>query len=165
MTLVSKRLILLVLLALMAGNTALAKGNYHVEVVIFKHNGSAAGQNLEPIIDIPNFSATWPHRNVYLNSFASKISASPEYQLITHTSWGQKSASYNESGAKQFTENNISGFIKVFAKQLLIVDLNLNFQGHLLKERRRLKLDEIHYFDNAGFGVLMQVSRSGAPTS
>jgi len=42
----------------------------------------------------------------------------------------------------------------------LKTEIELSYKGHLIKERRRLKLDEIHYFDNAGFGVLLRVSRS-----
>ena len=163
MMLFFKHLALILLLTALSTQTALAKGNYHVEVIIFKHNGSAPGQNRELITDIPSFSDTWPHKNVYLRNHARKINASPDYQLISHTSWGQQSAPYNKSAAKEFVQENLYGFIKVFAKQLLLTDIKLNFEGHLLEERRRLKLDEIHYFDNAGFGILMQISRSQLP--
>jgi len=97
--------------------------------------------------------------NRYLANSAKKIANSPDYQLISHQSWGQKSASYGSSAAKTFTQTGLNGFIKIYAKQLLLTEITLNFQGHLLKEKRRLKLNDVHYFDNAGFGVLMRVSR------
>ena len=82
-----------------------------------------------------------------------------KYRILTHTAWGQKAADYNSSAAKQLAIAGMSGYVKVFAKQLLFADIKLNFEGHSISERRRLKLNELHYFDNQGFGVLMRVSR------
>lgn len=136
-----------------------ARGNYHVEVIVFKQLGSNPGNRPPTFTDVPSFSKTWQSNNVYLNTYAQKMRNSGKYQILTHTAWGQKSAPYNKSAAKAFEVNGISGFIKVFATQLLIADLKLNFEGHTLSERRRLKLNEVHYFDNNGFGVLMRASR------
>ena len=151
----------LMLLAMIgAAPAAYAKGNYHVEVVIFKQLGSSPGSRPPSFYDLPSYSSTWQSKNVYLNTYANKMRRSGKYEILTHTSWGQKSASYNGSAAKRLTANGLSGYIKVFAKQLLITDVKLSFEGHTLSERRRLKLNEVHYFDNSGFGVLMRVSRT-----
>jgi len=139
---------------------AFAKGNYHVEVVIFKHSGSQPSDQSAPISRIPSYANTWKMKNRYLSTSAKKIANSPDYQLISHQSWGQKSASYGSSAAKTLTQKGLNGFIKIYAKQLLLTEITLNYQGHLIKEKRRLKLNDVHYFDNAGFGVLMRVSRS-----
>ncbi len=144
---------------LAAAPAAFAKGNYHVEVIVFKQLGSSPGNRPPSFSDVPSFSSTWQSKNVYLNTHANKMRRSGKYQILTHTAWGQKSASYNSSAAKRLTANGLSGYIKVFAKQLLITDVKLSFEGHTLSERRRLKLNEVHYFDNNGFGVLMRVSR------
>ena len=136
-----------------------ARGNYHVEVIIFKQQGSAPGNKPPEFTNAPNFAKTWPSKTVYLNSHAQKMRNSGKYQILTHSAWGQRSASYNKSAAKTLAINGISGFIKIYATQLLIADIKLNFEGHALSERRRLKLNEVHYFDNNGFGVLMRVSR------
>lgn len=146
------------LLSLFASD-AYAKGNYHVEVIVFKQLGSNQGNRPPTFTDVPSFSTTWQSKNVYLNRQANSMRNSGKYQILTHTAWGQKSASYNKSAAKTLTAAGVSGFIKVFATQLLIADVKLNFEGHKLSERRRLKLNEVHYFDNKGFGVLMRVSR------
>ncbi len=136
-----------------------ARGNYHVEVIVFKQQGSTPGNRPPTFADELNSAKTWQSKNVYLNTYASKMRNSGKYQILTHTAWGQKSAPYSKSASKKFFSNGISGFIKVFATQLLIADIKLNFEGHSLSERRRLKLNEVHYFDNNGFGVLMRVSR------
>ena len=150
---------LIFLLFIASFTEAHAKGNYHVVVIVFKQLGSNPGNNPPTFTDVPSFSSTWQSKNVYLNTYASKMRNSGKYQILTHTAWGQKSASYNKSAAKTLTSNGVSGFIKVFATQLLIADIKLNFEGHTLSERRRLKLNEVHYFDNNGFGVLMRASR------
>lgn len=137
-----------------------ANGNYHVEVIIFKQPGSAPGNQTPNLTTLPSFSSTWKSRNIYLNSAAAKIRNSGKYQILTHTAWGQKSASYKQSAAQKINTNGLNGFIKVFAKQLLFTDVKINFEGHTISERRRLKLNEVHYFDNQGLGVLMRVSRS-----
>lgn len=138
---------------------AYARGNYHVEVIVFKQLGSNPGNRPPTFTDLPSFSSTWKGNNVYLNRYAKNMRDSGKYQILTHTAWGQKSAPYNKSAAKALNIAGISGFIKIFATQLLIADIKLNFEGHKLSERRRLKLKEVHYFDNNGFGVLMRVSR------
>ena len=139
---------------------AYAKGNYHVEVIVFKQlDSTTVGSRPPEFTNVPNFSNTWQSKNIYLNTFAAKMRSSRRYEVLTHSSWGQKSASYNESAAKSLTVAGINGFIKVFATQLLLADIKLNFEGHTISERRRLKLNEIHYFDNVSFGVLMRVSR------
>ena len=136
-----------------------AKGNYHVEVIVFKQLGSNPGERSPEFKNLPSFSSTWQSKNVYLNSIAARMRNSGKYQILTHTAWGQKSASYNRSAAKRLSIAGLNGFIKVFATQLLFTDVKLNFEGHSVSERRRLKLNEVHYFDNEGFGVLIRVSR------
>ena len=42
---------------------------------------------------------------------------------------------------------------------LLFANLDIDFKGLRLKEKRRLKLNEKHYFDHPKFGILLQVSR------
>jgi len=136
-----------------------AAGNYHVEVIVFKQVDSGPGNRTATLNSIPNFSSTWPSKTIYLNKYASSMRFYQKYRILTHTAWGQKTASYNGSAAKQIAVAGMGGYIKVFAKQLLFADVKLNFEGHSISERRRLKLNEVHYFDNQGFGVLMRVSR------
>ena len=136
-----------------------ASGNYHVEVIVFKQVDSRPGNRPDTFNTIPNFSSTWPSKTIYLNKYVNSMRFYQKYQILTHSAWGQKSASYNNSAAKQLAIAGMSGYIKVFAKQLLFADVKLNFEGHSISERRRLKLNEVHYFDNQGFGVLMRVTR------
>lgn len=160
LTLVKKlTLQLIVVICAFTSSQTQAAGNYHVEVIVFKQTDSLPGNRVADFSNIPSFASTWPSNTIYLNNYAKSIRFYQKYQILTHTAWGQKSASYNGSAAKQLGVAGMSGYIKVFAKQLLFADIKLNFQGHSISERRRLKLNELHYFDNQGFGVLMRVSR------
>ena len=47
----------------------------------------------------------------------------------------------------------------MYADQLLFTNIDLDYKGFRLKENRRLKLNEKHFFDHPKFGLLMQVSR------
>ena len=136
-----------------------ATGNYHVEVIVFKQVNILPGNSRAAFNSVPSFAGTWPSKTIYLNKHASSMRFYQKYRILTHTAWGQKAAAYNSSAAKQLAIAGMSGYVKVFAKQLLFADIKLNFEGHSISERRRLKLNELHYFDNQGFGVLMRVSR------
>ena len=48
---------------------------------------------------------------------------------------------------------------KVYATDLLFADINIDVNGYRLTEKRRLKLNEKHFFDHPKFGLLVQVSR------
>jgi hypothetical protein len=149
----------LTLVCLLASMQTHASGNYQVEVVIFKHVYGATGNNPTLIDKIPSYASTWPLSKRLIPSYAKKIASSPNYQVLSYSSWGQKSSPFKSSAAKEFTQAGLNGYIKVFANQLLFAEVKLTLNGHYLSERRRLKLNELHYFDNAGVGVLMQVSR------
>ena len=60
-------------------------------------------------------------------------------------------------------ESDSHGYIKVYAEQLLFTNIDIDYKGFRLKENRRLKLNEQHFFDHPKFGLLMQVSRLEKP--
>ena len=47
----------------------------------------------------------------------------------------------------------------MYADQLLFTNIDLDHNGFRMKEKRRLKLNEKHFFDHPKFGLIMQVSR------
>lgn len=142
---------------------AQASGNYHVEVIVFNHTNTGSNTNSftnQQSQALPNNGKTWRYSTAYLNNYASKLRNSSAYKVLQHTAWGQKSADYNRSATKQLSGSGMNGWVKVYAKSLLFAQLDISFKGHQITERRRLKLNEVHYFDNAGFGVLLRVSRA-----
>ena len=143
-------------------NTAFASGNYHVEVIVFDNvtSGAKANSFSNQSTSLPSNGKTWHYSTAYLNGYASKLRNSSSYKVLQHTAWGQRSVGYSRSAAKQLSGDGMNGSIKVYATSLLFAQLDINFKGHKIQERRRLKLNEVHYFDNSGFGVLLRVSRA-----
>ena len=53
----------------------------------------------------------------------------------------------------------LNGWIKIYAKTLLFAQLDLDYFGYRLQEKRRMLLDDVHFFDHPKFGILLQVTR------
>ncbi len=79
-----------------------------------------------------------------------------------HLHWGQALS------ANGLTLNTVDGSVALLLGQYLRLDVDLNYNalrsdGTLgsvpLKERRRMKRDELHYLDSPRLGVLAKVSR------
>lgn len=90
---------------------------------------------------------------------ANSLEGSEDYLLKHHYSWGIESLPYQESANYTIVETESQGYIKVYADLLLFTNIDLDYKGFRMKENRRLKLDEKHFFDHPKFGILMQVSR------
>ena len=156
-------LIATLFITLSMSNAVFASGNYHVEVIVFDNINSetkASSFSNQPPATLPSNGEIWNASTAYLNNYASRLRNSSFYNVLQHTAWGQTSAGYNSSAAKQLSSNGMAGSIKVYATSLLFAQLDINFRGHRIKESRRLKLNEVHYFDNTSFGILLRVSRA-----
>ena len=148
-------------LILMCSAVAHAK-DYKVEVLIFENVEAHPAYENQPYTapEKPRTNAEiWPLQASMLLEQASAISLSEDYELLGYMSWGQESLPLSESAAREISELSINGWIKVYANQLLFANLDLDVNGYRMIEKRRLKLDELHYFDHPKFGLLMQVSR------
>jgi len=147
--------------------TALTVGSanakdYKVEVLIFENlNASTATEShaYEAPERMKSGSSAWVIEPTMLNDEAISIENSQDYLLKHHYSWGIKSLPYQDSANYNVVETDSQGYIKVYADQLLFTNIDLDYKGFRLKENRRLKLNEKHFFDHPKFGLLMQVSR------
>ncbi len=146
---------------MMPASFSLAK-DYKVEVIVFEHltEHSAFEPSLysEPV-EMPSNADTWKIPPTMLNEEAQVLQRSEDYRLINYFSWGQEALPYSESAAYEIKLNNLNGWIKVYAGHLLFSNIDLDFDGYRMTQKRRLKLNEKHFFDHPKFGILMQVSR------
>nr|MBX2849731.1 hypothetical protein [Acidiferrobacterales bacterium] len=145
-----------------ANNQATTAKDYQVEVLIFEN--LTAGRAYEPHrYQTPEAmlsnSETWQVTASLLVDQATAIKNSRDFRLLKHFSWGQKSLPYSQSAAYQIVEQNINGWFKIYATQLLFANVDMDFNGYRMNEKRRLKLNEKHFFDHPKFGILLQVSR------
>ena len=145
----------------LASNLANAK-DYKVEVVLFdNNNASQVSESHDYVAPKPmrSASATWALSPTMLNTAVDKLKSSSDYGVQHHLSWGQESLPYSRSAAYTVIEREARGYIKVYADQLLFANIDIDYKGFRMQEKRRLKLNERHFFDHPRFGILMQVSR------
>lgn len=136
--------------------------DYKVEIIVFENiNGSVATEENDytPPKRMKSGSKSWLLEPSLLTDQALKIEKSSDYQLKYHYAYGIESLPYQESANYTVIEQDIQGYIKVYADQLLFANIDLDFNGFRMNQKRRLKLNERHFFDHPKFGLLMQVSR------
>jgi hypothetical protein len=136
--------------------------DYMVEVLIFENiNASTATEShaYETPQKMRSESQAWLIEPSMLIDDAVVLEESPDYLLKQHYSWGIESLPYEQSANYTIVEVESQGYIKVYAGQLLFTNIDIDYKGFRMKENRRLKLNEKHFFDHPKFGLLMQVSR------
>lgn len=116
-----------------------------------------------------------------LEKLVAGISSSSRYKVLKQVAWIQPAAAKNDAPLVSIVGSPmLSGQVRVYSRKLLFVELELRLirpltnMSHttvpyssryyqspvfLVKETRRLKLNEIHYFDHPRFGALLKVSR------
>ena len=135
---------------------------YQVEAIVFQqlNGGQVTEKNTySPPRNNPSTSQTWVLEPLLLTEQAALLNESPDYEVLGHFTWGQEALPSEEAATMHFREPRFYGWIKIYATTLLFANLDLDFEGFRLEEKRRLKLDEVHFFDHPKFGVLLQVSR------
>jgi len=133
-----------------------------IEVVLFDNNNASQASESHDYVapkSLKSIGATWALDPTMLNSAAEALQSSSDYEVRHHLSWGQESQPYEKSAAYTLIERDARGYIKVYADQLLFVNIDIDYNGFRMQEKRRLKLNEKHFFDHPKFGLLMQVSR------
>ena len=143
---------------------------YHVELVVFRQPGAppralpvaaiAAGST------IPGRVVPLPESSWQLGAPAAAL-ARHGYALLAHSAWaaivppnGRTTAHTEDllpAGAP------VSGSIAVQRSQYLFVGLELDYRGaadqlYGLREKRRAKFGERHYFDHPAFGAIVAIA-------
>ncbi len=136
--------------------------DYIVEVILFE-NTSRPNVTEPHAYEAPKKPRTqaqaWVLDTKLLSDQVEKIRNSSDYDLKYHFAWGQEALPYSRSATYTVVEREAQGYIKVYAENLLFANIDLDYKGFRMVEKRRLKLNEKHYFDHPQFGILMQVSR------
>jgi len=148
------------LLALSSQTTSAKE--YMVEVLVFKNlteSRATESNHYEPPKVLDSEAQTWSLEPSMLLEEATALKKSNDYQLLHYYSWGQEALPSSKAAVYDLIETDLSGWIKVYAKTLLFANLDLELNGYRMTEKRRLKLNEKHFFDHPKFGILMQVSR------
>lgn len=116
-----------------------------------------------------------------LGKIITDLRNTTRYNLLQQLAWIQPATNKHNAPVVSIREQAILwGRVRLYSKKLLFVELELHFSRplknipnttvpysshnyqtpvYLIKETRRLKLNEIHYFDHPRFGALVKVSR------
>ncbi len=150
---------------------------YTVEILVFR-NGSNIGalpqtapaQDAGQLPPAPDDRVDFtPAATDKLDSAAQKLASNAGLTVLAHVAWTQSPTAWNSrlgvSAARLGLGSGITG--KVFLEQgqylHLGLDLTVDIDGsrYALNEVRRVKLNEIHYFDRPAVGVLAIVTNAG----
>lgn len=172
-------------LLILAVQPATAAKRYQVEVIIFEHLNVNDGGEAWPEQDsrprwddsLAIFSHAEDSRFTPLSSARYKMAgiyrvlrSSRGYRPILHIAWEQVGLPSSRAQSVYVESDNgqVEGTIKLEQSRFLHIDMDLIYpfgssEGEYarLDERRRLKLKDLHYFDNPVFGAIVQVTRAG----
>ncbi|PYC24664.1 hypothetical protein DMO17_11390 [Aquipseudomonas alcaligenes] len=167
---------LLLLLCLLAPQ-AFADGLFQIEVIVFRQAGEALSSS-QPAPDDWAVGASpiaGNERGTALNDEAAKLNPGNGYQVLLHKAWAQNltaapSKAALSTGNEQFGHFPVEGVVSLSEQQRLI-DLEADFwinrfdtDGLLtgserVRQKTRLKLNELTYLDNGSLGVLVKITQ------
>ena len=151
------------------------ESRYLVELVIFRHlDQSNTTREIKAqgplVIRNPSDGKTYSAAAAdfrQLNGAARQIQNLQAYQLIRHLAWIQTAANTDDAvhanlGAMGLNPSQVVGSARLYTRRYLHLDVQLGLQstGGKIDNSRRIRLNQIHYFDNPDFGVLALVSRA-----
>jgi len=178
------QIIIMAVFSALAGPGVAAENRYQVEVIIFEHLIMNDGGEIWPEKDerpqwdnaLAIFRDANDSRFTPLSSSRYKMSgiyrvlrSSQAYRPILHLAWEQAGLPSSRARPVYIAGDNgqVEGTLKLEQSRFLHIEMDLVYpfgnsagQYARLQERRRLKLKELHYFDNPVFGAVVQVTRA-----
>lgn len=160
------------LIALFLGvySASLWARDFRIEVIVFQQDAptSETFPQVNTELSWPNIIQQDFRDNISLQRVYSSLAANYAYQPVWYKSWVQSFASRRTSGAMPITQSDmLNGFIRVQRGHYvqLLIDLEYSPGGsnvespviYRINEKRRVKLNEIHYFDHPRFGVVATI--------
>lgn len=175
MTLNTTRFMLILFSSLLSLNVYSAGRNYKIELIVFAQNMSSSEAFTQTSSRIQ-----WPtsvaNQQVYhqvapehrrLSGSYRKLANTQGYKPLIHLAWTQRVRANSLSTAVKINDPSgaVNGFIRIQRGNLLHVIADIEYSPssviYRLAEKRRLKLNETHYFDHPKFGLLVKISPLG----
>lgn len=102
-----------------------------------------------------------------LAAIAEQIEHDPQYRILVHERWLQRSEPKTEAKPRRIRgvgpDSAVDGSVRFYTTRFLHVEANLTLRvdsrDYYLNELRRLRLNELHYFDHPRFGMLARISQ------
>ncbi len=142
---------------------------YKIEIIVFAQQSASS-----EVFDQYQSQIQWPGALQSLGAYSpagksltgiwAKLQSSAQYRPLWHIAWVQR-VSANRLGAAvkiQSPAHHIDGFFRLQRGNLLHMIADIEYQPenviYRIKEKRRFKLNEIHYLDHPRFGLIVRVS-------
>jgi hypothetical protein len=170
------------LLATAAARPAVAQSYYDVEIIVFELlNASAVPSTTTPgaapvlpaeppVAETPDARfEPLPPDKLQLRPEYQSLRTSKAYRPLLHQGWRQQVLGPRNSVARSMLEQSgsglINGEIKIYMETFLHIDLDLTFEvpgegSYRMRDSRRVRSRETHYFDNPRFGILIRLTPS-----
>lgn len=178
-TRLSRRDLLLGTAALAVGAPAAAQSpagaKYSVEVIVFRQPGNAPPA--PTVMTLPQAASTTSGRvtplapaDWQLGNLDAGLRRRSGYAVLGHAAWLATVAPNGSVTARLddlVAGGSVSGAVTVQRGQYLFLRVDVNYatpEGgvHQLRERRRIRFNEKHYFDHPAIGMIAVVSPTGA---
>ncbi len=163
-------------------HAAPATTTYDVEVVVFENRlPQLEGSELwtrdnvhTPIADLADAitAAEAPAGKSNLSVAATALERDGSYRVLVYQHWRQTADEKSATKPVRLrnTDGQLDGTLRFYLSRFLHVDLDLALQekgaatgelSYRLIENRRIKTQELNYFDHPKFGVLLRVTSAG----
>jgi hypothetical protein len=180
---------LIAIVCLVFGFAGVASGattsNYDVEIVVFENQmpDLEGGENLASnrprdlaadlsIAEVPPAS---PAESGLLPAMRA-LEKDARYRVLAHQRWTQAADAKSATKPVRISDaaQKLDGVFRFYLSRFLHVEMNLVLQGgaaanpgeelvYRLQEHRRVRTQELHYFDHPKFGALVRVTPAAKP--
>ncbi len=158
------------ILSLLSPQLWAAGKSFRIELLFFAQHSST-----NEVFDQYNSRIEWPVRVAGLGQFnragyslsgiKKRLQNSSAYRPLLHVAWTQRISANRLGTAVKIQDGatGINGFFRLQRGNLLhmLADFEYSPEGgviYRIKEKRRFKLNEIHYLDHPRFGIIVRVS-------
>ena len=164
--------------ALSAASTTL----YDIEVLVFENRqpGLEGGEAWKDIrkdlgdLEEAALPEGAPAPDSVLSQAATALERGGQHRVLVHKRWQQNADAKAATTPLrlQSTNNELDGTLRFYLSRFLHVELNLALQEgrresgakpYQIAEHRRVRPQEIHYFDHPKLGALVRVTQAGKP--
>ncbi|OGI48400.1 MAG: hypothetical protein A3B81_02600 [Candidatus Muproteobacteria bacterium RIFCSPHIGHO2_02_FULL_65_16] len=156
-------------------------GVYEIEILVFENRlpnleggeiwtREASGTEVVEVAGAVNPGATAPQETPFA-TMAGVLEKDGNHRVLAHRRWRQSAAGRAETRPVRIRggDNTLDGTLKFYLSRFLHVDVNLALsadgnpsdQPYRIVDHRRIKTQEINYFDHPKFGILLKVVQIG----
>ncbi len=177
--------LLLGLVATAAAWAAPAASTYDVEVMVIEHRlpdleGGEALAGVRPrelLADLAIAETAPPAEGeAALLAAAQALEKDTRFRVLAHQRWTQAVDAKSATKPVRIADSGqrLEGVFRFYLSRFLHVDMNLGLRAettgnpgeelvYRLQEHRRIKTQELHYFDHPKFGALVRITQTGKP--